>query len=434
METSERRSRQRKALVAASLGQALVGWIASIWLLAMGTALGQLSGRIDLLELRGNAAVIVALQLAATGVGGIVGGILADRLGRVRVLVAALLALGLAAVLSGFVRDVPTLRAAAVLIGLSIGSMWAAAAALVAETFSDGRRGISAGVVTAASSIGALVALFVWMRVGPMSSNAWRVMFGSAVVLAWPLALWIGRAVVEPRRSRATLLARRAAVSHRSEGRTLAEDELRLLRFPLASAFMGRSRFERSVAAVLLSIAAVTLWWTISYNASTLIGSIARSQGRDIGRWALGALATISAGAALGSIAFGWFADRRGRSKATLVALAASLPVALMMLYLTRWAPPQLVLAFLAALAAGGLPAWQMAWLPELYSTRMRGSMLGLAHGLPRLLLAALPVPLVSAAERFDARPAALLIGVACLVGFAAAWRLPETRRHALPA
>ena len=85
--------------------------------------------------------LLLALPLAASAVGGVLFGWVADRLGRTRALMASILVYSVATAACGLVSSVWQLAAARLLVGLGMGGEWATGAALVAETWPAQHRG-----------------------------------------------------------------------------------------------------------------------------------------------------------------------------------------------------------------------------------------------------------------------------------------------------
>ena len=76
---------------------------------------------------------IVACSLVASAFGGVVGGTLADRFGRVRVLTFVILGYSVFAALTATAQNVEQLLLWRILHGFSFGAEWAVGAALLAE-------------------------------------------------------------------------------------------------------------------------------------------------------------------------------------------------------------------------------------------------------------------------------------------------------------
>src|SRR5216683_4129979 len=140
------------------------------------------------------AGLLNSLTLVASAIGGLLFGLIADRIGRTRSLMAAILVYSLASAACGFSHSVPQLAVFRFLLGLGMGGEWTAAAALIAETWRAEHRGKALGLMQSAYAIGeasaALIVLIVFPRLG------WRAVFFVGVLPAL-LVLWIRRGVPE---------------------------------------------------------------------------------------------------------------------------------------------------------------------------------------------------------------------------------------------
>src|SRR5436189_286339 len=134
-----------------------------------------------------------SLTLAASAIGGVLFGTLADRRGRRAGIITSVLMYSLFTAACGIAQTVWQLAIFRFLLGLGMGGAWTAGAALVSESWPDRHRGKAIGLMQSAWAIGyggaALLSAFVLPRYG------WRAMFliGGLPALA---VLWI-RANVE---------------------------------------------------------------------------------------------------------------------------------------------------------------------------------------------------------------------------------------------
>src|SRR5260370_5394441 len=94
-----------------------------------------------------------SLTLIASALGGLFFGLLADRIGRTRALMASILVYSFASAACGFSRSIPQLATFRFLLGLGMGGEWTSAAALIAETWRAQHRGKALGLMQSAYSI-----------------------------------------------------------------------------------------------------------------------------------------------------------------------------------------------------------------------------------------------------------------------------------------
>src|SRR5438067_2277834 len=114
--------------------------------------------------------LLLGLGLGFSGLGGILFGWLADRVGRKRVMVWTILLYSLGTGLSAFATNPGLFFALRALTGLGIGGEWAVGHALVAESVSPRLRGRAAAILQSGEPVGvglaAVMGLLVTPRIG----------------------------------------------------------------------------------------------------------------------------------------------------------------------------------------------------------------------------------------------------------------------------
>jgi len=174
----------KKVVVFSSGGSFLDGFVLSI----VGVALGGMTLSLNLST--GDAAAIGASSLAGIFFGSLAGGRLTDALGRRRMFMLDITAIGvtsLACVAAGAAWHVVILR---FLLGFFVGADYPIATSLIAEFVPRRHRAIGMGIVSAAWYLGATVAAFVGFLLTDMSTG-WRWMLASAVLPC--IVLLVGR-------------------------------------------------------------------------------------------------------------------------------------------------------------------------------------------------------------------------------------------------
>src|SRR5213596_751357 len=139
---------QKRALLAASLGWMLD----SMDIMLYSMVLAHMMRDLNMTE--GTAGLMASLTLASSAAGGIFFGILADRVGRSRTLLASILVYSIFTSACGLAQNVAQLALFRILLGLGMGGEWACGAALVAETWPSRHRGKALGVMQSAWAIG----------------------------------------------------------------------------------------------------------------------------------------------------------------------------------------------------------------------------------------------------------------------------------------
>ena len=95
---------------------------------------------------------------ARLGIGGMIGGILADYIGRKRMMIIAVLAYSLTSGLSAFSFNWISFALLRFLVGVAVGSEWATGSSMVAELWPDRARGKGAGLMQCGLGIGFFLA------------------------------------------------------------------------------------------------------------------------------------------------------------------------------------------------------------------------------------------------------------------------------------
>ena len=135
------------------------------------------------------------LTLGSSAVGGAMFGVIADRVGRTRALMASILVYSLASGACGLSQTFWQLVAFRVILGLGMGGEWTTGAALIAETWPAEHRGKALGLMQSTWAIGEMIAAGGTFLVLPRFG--WRAVFFAGVLPAL-ICFWIRRAVPEP--------------------------------------------------------------------------------------------------------------------------------------------------------------------------------------------------------------------------------------------
>jgi len=104
---------------------------------------------------------IISVQMAGLLIGGLVWGIIGDKLGRIKVLFGSILLYSLANFANGLVHDVNTYAVIRFIAGLGLAGELGAGITLVSETMSKENRGYGTMIVAVIGLLGATVAFFV---------------------------------------------------------------------------------------------------------------------------------------------------------------------------------------------------------------------------------------------------------------------------------
>jgi MFS family permease len=163
---------QWNTLLASNLGWLFDGFETYALILTVGPALRQLLEPSLYPEIPAYAGTIIAINLLGWGIGGMIGGVLADYLGRRRMMMIAVLAYSLTTGLSVFSFNWPSFAILRFLVGVAVGSEWATGSSMVAELWPDRARGRGAGLMQCGLGIGFFIASLVWLFVNPLAGRA----------------------------------------------------------------------------------------------------------------------------------------------------------------------------------------------------------------------------------------------------------------------
>lgn len=349
------------------------------------------------------AGLLNSLTLAASAVGGIAFGVVADRGGRTRALMASILVYSLASFACGLSQTLTQLAACRLVLGLGMGGEWATGAALIAETWPSPHRGKALGLMQSAWAIGEMIAAAVTLVVLPRFG--WRAVFFVGVLPAL-VVFWIRREVPEP-----------AIWLERGKPRGAS----------LAAMWRPDVRWKGVVATLMNACSMFGYWGLFTWIPGYLALPEAQG-GRGLGivaslTWVL----FMTPGKWLGYTLFGFAADGIGRRRSYvlyLVVAAALVPV----FGSTRSLVWLLALGPFVGFFGTGFFSGFGAVASELFPTEIRATAMGLTYNIGRGFSALAPFAVGWVAMRYSFFPAFLLVAAAFLAGAALALLLPETK------
>src|SRR5437899_4853761 len=167
---------ERKSLIAGGLGWMLDAMDVMLYSLVLAYLIREFG-----MSTR-TAGLLNSLTLVASAIGGFFFGVLADRIGRTRALMASILVYSVSSAACGFSHSIPQLAVFRFLLGLGMGGEWSSGAALIAETWRAEHRGKALGLMQSAYAMGEAAAAVVVLLVFP--TFGWRAVFFVAVLPA----------------------------------------------------------------------------------------------------------------------------------------------------------------------------------------------------------------------------------------------------------
>ncbi|MBV8753007.1 MAG: MFS transporter [Hyphomicrobiales bacterium] len=425
--------RHWKALLATNLGWMFDGYETFALILTLGVALRAMLDPSQYQQIPAYAGTVLAITLLGWGVGGMLGGVLADYIGRKRTMMLSILVYSLLTGLSAFAWNWLSFAVLRFLVGIAIGSEWATGASMTAEVWPDRARGKGAGLMQCGLGIGFFIASFLWLFVSPLGPDAWRYMYLIGILPAL-LTLWIRRGISESSLWEASHQRRRSALERQRSGAALDAGEHALTRFTLVDLFAEPEVRRRTVFAFLMSLTTTLGWWGISTWVPPYVGSVAAKVGLPAQQWASYAGMAYNFGAILGYAGLGFLADRYGRKPVTAVFFLMALLLTPVLFLWVQDPALLLVVAAINAFFSLGQYTWMPVWLPELFPTRMRATGMAFVFNMPRFIAFLGPLVAGTLIVHFGGYgPAACIVALIYILGLAAVPFLPETVGKPLP-
>ena len=396
--------RERKTFWACFLGWALDAMDVQIYAVVMPTliALWHLS--------KTQAGMLATSALLVSSLGGWIAGILADRIGRAKVLRLTIIWFATFTALSGFTNSYPQLLLTRSLQGLGFGGEWAAGAVLIGEVINKNVRGRAVGSVQSGWSVGygAAVLLFTLMFGILPAEQAWRLLFYVGALPAVAV-LWFCRNLEEPE------------VFRKSKSSTKARSNFwEIFQPPLLSTTFVASLLAMGVLGGNYTI----LTWLPTYL-KTVRGLSVLNTG--------GYLAVNIAGSFFGYVISAHLSDWLGRRRT--FALTSGCAIVTIATYTMLPLSPTalLLLGFPLGFFQSGMVAGMGATFAELYPTRVRATGQGFSYNTGRAVGSAVPA-LVGYVSGFT--PLGKAVGMCAMCAYIAVLvataMLPETRGREL--
>jgi MFS family permease len=425
---------QWKTVFASNLGWMFDGYETFSLILVVGVALHDLLAPSQFGQIPAYAGTVIGITLLGWGIGGVIGGVLADYIGRRRTMIFAILAYSLTTGLSAFAWDWVSFALLRFLVGIAIGSEWSTGASLTAEVWPDNARGRGAGLMQCGLGIGFFLASFTWLFVSGYGPGAWRIMFIIGVIPAL-FTFWLRSGIPESQKWEHSNEKRKTAKARKKSGATLNAEDQHLTRFTFADLFADPEIRKITIIVFLMSLTTTVAWWGISTWVPPFIAAAAGKAGLPPQTWASYAGMSYNIGAICGYIGLGFFADNFGRKPVVMIFFAASL---VLTFALYKWTTDLHLLLLVAAVNGFftlGQYSWMSVWLPELFPTRMRATGMAFTFNSPRFIAFLGPLfagLLIAQFGGFSGM--AVAFSFIYILGFVLVPFLPETKGKPLPA
>jgi len=359
--------------------------------------------------------VLLGSSLAATAVGGIVFGYLADRFGRKTVLSWTIAVYSIGTFLCGFANGFVSLLIFRIVTGLGVGGEWGTGQTLVGESFPPRMRARFAAVMQTGAPLGIALASLVGGFLEPGFATAfgdasgWRACFYLSVV---PALLVLGIRKYMPESD--VWWERRRL---RTPGESGLFDEL-----------LSRPRLRRLfLLGLVLALTDMSAYWfTYSWLPKYLYDQLGFSMAKS-GIWIL----VTQVGGLIGYLSFGVVADAFGRRVAysaySVVWAMGLLAVTVFWSRIAVWPHLTLFFMFLVGVGTGNFSGYGPIFA-ELFPTRIRNTAMGTAFNLARGVQFFTPLVITQVAKHYGLGGGISLAAFFALFTGAWVWTLPETR------
>jgi MFS family permease len=394
----------KKALVAASFGWMLDSFDVMLYSLVLASLIT------DLHLSKGTAGILGSITLLAAAAGGLLFGIIADRFGRTRALMASVLIYAIFTAACGLSQNFVQLAVFRILLGLGMGGEWASGASLVSETWPAEHRGKALGFMQSSWAIGYALAALVAAIVMPL--GGWRAVFFVGILPAF-FTLWIQRSVEEP------------------EVWKNARDAASTTFGGFAEIFRGKL-LPLTVVLTLMNACCLFAWWGFNLWVPAYLSLPITQGGIGLTSTAMSVVVIVmQVGMWFGYVTFGFVSDVIGRKRTYVTYLLVA--SVLLLVYGTTRSPllPLLLGPFVAFFGTGYYTGFA-AVTAEIYDTRVRSTAQGFTYNAGRVASAVAPFTVGSLAQKHGFGAA---FGVGALSFLLAAffwiW-IPETKGRRL--
>ena len=376
--------------------------------------------------------IAIGGTLLGWGMGGLVGGIMADYVGRKRMMLWSVFLYaaftGLTALATGF-WSMLFLR---FLTGVAMGSEWSTGVAMVAETWPERARPKGCGFLQSGFGWGTFLAALVWLILSswaPIGGETWRLMF---VVGALPalFVLYIRRNVSESERWLTAVREWRWAAT---EGATVHSAKRP---FTLAEVFREPESRRRVLLTFVLSLVTTIGWWAVANLLDRHVTILARGAGYARPElWGTWSALVYTTGAVVAYLLSGFVIDAIGRRRFLFVAYLGSLILVPVTYWLLRSPEAVIAAGFVNGFfTLGWAYSWMAIYPSELFTSSVRSTAASFIFNATRLLAWIFPIAAGTMIQSLGGiQQTALILGSVYVVGLFVPWFLPETKGRPLP-
>ncbi len=397
---------QKRALLSASMGWMLDSMDIMIYSMILAHLMKHFNMEKE------TAGLLTSLTLISSAIGGIVFGILADRIGRVKALMGSILIYSVFTGACGFSSSIFQLAIFRVLLGLGMGGEWATGAALVAETWPSQHRGKAMGIMQSSWAVGYALAAFITAITLPYFG--WRGVFFAGFLPAL-LTFWIRRHVEDPEIWKAT-------------AKKVKEKETSIK----TRIIFQKPYFKNTITVTLMNMGTMFAWWGLFTWIPSFLSLPPAEGGLGMNVFKTSTwIITMQVGMWFGYITFGFICDKIGRKITYIVFLFTAAFLVMIYSQLKNEMVLLFIGPFLAFFGTGYFSGFG-AITAEIFPTQIRASAQGLTYNIGRGLSAFAPLFIGSLAKVHGLRFAFYLTAFFFLFSAGTAFFLPETKGKTL--
>ncbi len=376
----------------------------------------------------------IGITLLGWGLGGLIGGIAADYIGRKRMMMLSILGYAIFTGMTAFAESFTQLAILRFITGLAIGSEWSTGIALVAETWPNRARPKGCGFLQSGFGGGAVLAAIVWAvlaATNPLGEQSWRILFALGALPAF-VCLYLRRALDESEQWLQALKAQRWSAT--------TDDSAPAPRgaqrpFTLAEIFREPESRRRVLLATAMSFATTVGWWAVSSWLPAYTEGLAKAAGEPPNVWGPRMGIIYNLGAITAYVISGFVADAVGRRAFLVVTYLGCIATSLACYLWTGTLVPFMGLAFLNGFFTLGFAfSWMAIYLVELFTPAVRATAASFVFNGARLIAWIFPIIAGQIVTSFGGvAAAALAMSSVYGIGLIVPWFMPETTGKPLP-
>ncbi len=351
----------------------------------------------------GASGLLGTMTLLGAAISGLFVGMLADKLGRVKMLMFTMFFYALMTALCGFAQSYLQLLVLRFFTGIGLGGEWGVGAALITETWPSKWRAWATSTVHSGFPVGYGLATLAYMYIAPV--HGWRWLFFLGVLPAF-VAIWIRLSVGEP-------------APWKASRNNPNEEQPKL---PLTMLFQGVYLKRTIFASIMVGGTLMAYWGMGTWVPSYLV----QTKGLDIMKSG-SFLLLLNFGGICGHQTFGFLSGRLGRRASLLLGIGSATVATL--IYVTIDTPDTLFwFGWVFGWATYGFFGTFGAYLSELYPVEARATGASFTFNTGRAMSMLSPYIIGVTAASYGLGVGLGMTAVFNAIAMLALFMLPETR------